>query len=181
MLPRLCLASSRVSTSSFPRPTLALTTVSASIYRSSSSNSINRSSGIGRSKRHWPLTSSPSFLHFVSSLQGNKQRQSRYISLLSVLNSHRSFSSRNAVVDSYSSSGVILDPYFEHAAKEKAAKEISLFSVRGLQNRWAGIKAKLQSGVSFGHIRKHAKTFELKGFGKLAQSLFIDFHEAYEK
>lgn len=102
MLPRLCLASSRVSTSSFPRPTLALTTVSASIYRSSSSNSINRSSGIGRSKRHWPLTSSPSFLHFVSSLQGNKQRQSRYISLLSVLNSHRSFSSRNAVVVSIS-------------------------------------------------------------------------------
>ncbi|EKU21281.1 39s ribosomal protein mitochondrial-like protein, partial [Nannochloropsis gaditana CCMP526] len=84
-------------------------------------------------------------------------------------------------MDSYSSSGVIIDPYVERKAQEKAAKERSFLSLEGLKGRWAGIKGQLQSGVSFGHIRKHAKSFELKSFGQRARTLFVDFHEAYEK
>lgn len=31
----------------------------------------------------------------------------------------------------------------------------------GLQDRWQNVKSKLSSGVSFGHIKKHVKDFDV--------------------
>jgi hypothetical protein len=51
----------------------------------------------------------------------------------------------------------------------------------GLRERWKGVKSKLSSGVSFGHIKRHVPSFEVRGFPKDAQAIFVDFHEAYER